>query len=111
MSWDQSPFGNLLNAQGNHMQNQLSSYLQSPFAQTFGDYQQVAVAPSDGKYELARAAVWAKDGDEILDRIAFWSAFGIFGWPMLNSLARRLDRVTDQIEAYVESANRKAMAA
>jgi len=68
--------------------------------------QQNAAPPSDGTWETARAAIWAEDGDKIIDRMAFWRGLGAFGAPVLNRLARQLDAITDQIEPYLQMAER-----
>lgn len=90
-------------------QNSLVNYQQSPGALLQGLSWLTNAAPNTpskaerDEYAWSRLRAWVSDGEDILVRMAFWSAFGVFARPILNKLAEQLNDVSEQAEGWVSN--------
>lgn len=63
------------------------------------DMQNMLASPKrDSEFFRRRVASCVEDGEHLIDRLMFWSAFGIVASPITLRLLRKLEAVSDEIE-------------
>ena len=87
--------------------NGLSQYGLGSLGQWGNPFAPAITPVDDGSWDMGRAESWANDGIALRNRIEFWVCFGLLGRAVARRLAPQLERVTDRVESYLESAKRK----
>jgi hypothetical protein len=91
---------NLLQQQSACYQNQLQNSFN--YQQALCANQMTIAAATVEEWRKESAKAWAEDGEKLIERIEFWRAvLGPLAWPITWRLAKRLEFVTDQLEAYL----------
>lgn len=89
-------------ANQNAMNNGLAQYQSNDLSSLLGtSLQNAAPRMSNSWYHREQAERAAKDGDKVIDRIAFWAEFPIIGAWMVRKLAEKLDRISDDAERWI----------
>jgi hypothetical protein len=84
-------------------QAMMNAHIQLTALQNAQFNSQANAAPANA-YFIAQAKIRAEEGDEIIERLAFWTALLPVSKPIVSRLADELERVTGSVERSLEKA-------